>query len=594
MTCDARRRGKLGGTVKIAKIVELLLRTRREAGERATLSRKRWLRTAAETRLEDPPELAAYHDALMFLIAYPDDRELLRLAKSELSRVARTVRDWSRATGDELAAQIEGSGIAHTELVHGFTLDAARWLASRFPRDISLEWREDSLGREFDSFLPALVARVEADGTVVTRFSTREWFSIARGKRGPAHEDIAWLVERFNSLGCSGPAIDRLFEAMEIELRWRVRSRAASRTFVRFPPRPTFFSPEGISRTRPDPARISEPPRALRRLPRVEAARLIDSCRATLFSRARETDPLTYANADEVYLARMERGIDVAVYGMLPERRLPIDSFYGYVAARNRVPVAYGGGWLLLDSCQVGINVFDDFRGGESTELFSSILRVYRALFRPKLFTVPHYQIGFQNEEAIQTGAYWFYDRFGFRPLEPELAELAARERDRARRRPGYRTSPRALRTLSDARLALRVEGSDLPEEIWTDVEELGLRVSAWIGRTFGGDRVEAARVAARRVRRALGVESLERWPINERLSFESLAPLVAMVRGLSRWPAEPRRALVRAMRAKGSKRERTYTLALRRHALFGEAVREILAQAVVTRRPPARTPRVR
>ena len=35
------------------------------------------------------------------------------------------------------------------------------------------------------------------------------------------------------------------------------------------------------------------------------------------------------------------RGLDVALFGLLPDRRLPLESFFGYIAARNRVPLAY-------------------------------------------------------------------------------------------------------------------------------------------------------------------------------------------------------------------------------------------------------------
>ena len=55
-----------------------------------------------------------------------------------------------------------------------------------------------------------------------------------------------------------------------------------------------------------------------------------------------ETDPITYANPREVTLVRLERGIDIALFGSVPERRLPIESFFGFVIAKNRVPIGYG------------------------------------------------------------------------------------------------------------------------------------------------------------------------------------------------------------------------------------------------------------
>jgi len=57
--------------------------------------------------------------------------------------------------------------------------------------------------------------------------------------------------------------------------------------------------------------------------------------------------------------------------------------------------------------------------------------------------------LGHENEEAIESGSFWFYYKLGFRPESPEAARLAERELQKIVARPGYRTSPATLRKLA-------------------------------------------------------------------------------------------------------------------------------------------------
>jgi hypothetical protein len=89
---------------------------------------------------------------------------------------------------------------------------------------------------------------------------------------------------------------------------------------------------------------------------------------------------------------------------------------------------------------------------------------------------VDPYQIGHENEEAIESGAFWFYYKLGFRPASTEHARLALREEEKIARTPGYRTSPATLRRLAAAplfygnsaadwaRFSLRRLGAKVPE----------------------------------------------------------------------------------------------------------------------------------
>jgi hypothetical protein len=80
-----------------------------------------------------------------------------------------------------------------------------------------------------------------------------------------------------------------------------------------------------------------------------EAEQIIDCGRMILLRHVREIDPVTFTAPEFVAYYKMERGITIALMGMPPERRHPVDSYMGYVVFKNGLPVAYAGSWILVD-----------------------------------------------------------------------------------------------------------------------------------------------------------------------------------------------------------------------------------------------------
>jgi hypothetical protein len=120
---------------------------------------------------------------------------------------------------------------------------------------------------------------------------------------------------------------------------------------------------------------------------------------------------------------------------------------------KNGVPIGYvevlwprqpNGGRM-----EVGFNLYYTFRQGETAWLYARLLKLYRERYRVTSFLVDPYQLGHENEEAIESGSFWFYYKLGFRPESAEVARLAERELQKIAVRPGYRTSPGTLRKLA-------------------------------------------------------------------------------------------------------------------------------------------------
>ena len=120
---------------------------------------------------------------------------------------------------------------------------------------------------------------------------------------------------------------------------------------------------------------------------------------------------------------------------------------------KNGVPIGYvevlwprepKGGRM-----EVGFNLYYTFRQGETAWLYARLLKLFRERYRVTSFLVDPYQLGHENEEAIESGSFWFYYKLGFRPESPEVARLAEREVKKSPRTPNIALAPRALRKLA-------------------------------------------------------------------------------------------------------------------------------------------------
>lgn len=541
-----------------------------------------FIKAAEECEPEHALDLMDWHETLLFMSAFPDDAEVSQHAERALARTRGIVEAMRSRLGPRDMRSLANSGIAGTSLDCSFTLDGLRWLAHRFPRDVDVIWDDESLGSEFESILSSLVCPVEYDGLLDPNLSVRDWLKLG----GVKSSTLRWIVDQFERLRLGrcrdAPLLDRLFDQLELHVRWSLRDPLASRTTCRFPKRPIFaHAPGGQVVPSPPPIAevVSAPLPAASKLTIVQSKQLLDVARAALASRSRETDPVTYAEPRDVTLLQLERGIDILLMGMTHERRLPIEGFIGHMVAKNRVPIAYGGGWVAFDACTIGINLFETFRGGESAHVFAQVLRAFRDIFNVRTFRVDPYQYGEGNEEAIRSGAFWFYYRFGFRPVDPDIRELASREAAKIAADRSHRTGLAMLRRFATGGLQLDLVDRDKNVPPMVDITRLSLAATRWIARHHDGDRAAAQAAAVRTVSRALGVTSMTTWPQSEQDSFASLAVIMAMIPDLSRWSRQDRLRLVALMRAKGGPWETAYLHRLRLHSTLQAACAGIANQ---------------
>ena len=203
-------------------------------------------------------------------------------------------------------------------------------------------------------------------------------------------------------------------------------------------------------RSRPDlRAELARPPRAVRRLPLRDAQALVDLARAAMVIRARSLEAFSFADARDAWWVDDGDGLAYAFFGVLPERRHALAAIYGGLMLRNGVPIGYLQSDHVGRSAALSFNTFDSFRGIEAGFTFARWLAALRRLFGSTSFSIEPYQLGWHNDEAVASGAWWFYAKLGFAPRDAALARLARAEAERQRRDPGHRSGPDTLRRLA-------------------------------------------------------------------------------------------------------------------------------------------------
>jgi hypothetical protein len=189
-------------------------------------------------------------------------------------------------------------------------------------------------------------------------------------------------------------------------------------------------------------------------------------------ARYREFYTFTYADAGSVIAARPGRGVELFLVGIQRGRRLPLRSAYGGFVVKNGVPIGYIEGLAFLERLEIGFNMYYTFREGESAWIYAQVLKLHRDALGVTSFSIDPYQLGYENDEAIESGAFWFYRKLGFRPTDPSVRFLVEREEARIATRPGYRSSPATLRRLVTHNLLTRsrtspATGTPSTFEIW-------------------------------------------------------------------------------------------------------------------------------
>src|ERR1035441_768345 len=122
------------------------------------------------------------------------------------------------------------------------------------------------------------------------------------------------------------------------------------------------------------------------------------------------------------------RGVSIYLWNLPPSRRLPLRAYVAGFTLKNGVPINYIEAIGLCEWIEVGFNTFYTFRQGETAWIYAQTLRCLCALTGATTTPLYHCQIGQNTCEAIESGAFWFYRKLGFRSGSGDLEQLAKKE----------------------------------------------------------------------------------------------------------------------------------------------------------------------
>ena len=266
----------------------------------------------------------------------------------------------------------------------------------------------------------------------------------------------------------------------------------------------------------------------MRKLSRREGEQVMDLVRTVLTVRYRELYGTTRGDPTQVIEADVGRGVHIFLWGLPPERRLPLRAYYAGMTVKNGVPINYIEGIGLFEWMEVGFNTFYAFREGETAWIYAKVLHLLHQLAGISCFSVYPYQIGQDNEEAIKSGAFWFYRKLGFRPGKPELLALTEREEARIAKTPGYRTPARTLRKLAAEHVFYEI--GDGPRGLWDRfaTRNIGFAVQRRMAEKFKGDPGKMRQKTSEWLGGLLDID-LDTWSALEQSAFADFALVLAL-----------------------------------------------------------------
>jgi hypothetical protein len=540
-----------GNARSVRAILEALHCGRTTFGKIAAQRKEESLRMLAEKPIRAPYLLLKLHKTLCYLLAYPDNRAVFEAAH----RMMRTFGHRIKALSPSSLACLENTGIEGTVTRLDFSFDVINRLIGCYPGRFEIDWADYESPEAVDDILWHCIAKAEVQTFDDGIESARDWIRQAKGILPLT--DLEWLWRQMEAFIPSRTAREQLFERAAIPLVWSLVGDGASQTANRMKIKKPFMHSRGIKRSVGNvEGEILTPMKKIRTVSAARGRKLISMVVTALATRHREAYPVCRGNPDEVYEVDVGRGARVVVIGIKPEHRLHLEGSYGYMIFKNGIPSGYGGVSPLFHQGNTGVNIFEEYRGGEAAHLYVQVLRVFHTLFGCTCFIVNPFQTGSDNPEALDSGAFWFYYKLMFRPRERDIRELAAREWKKLKTHKARRTPVHVLKRLASSDLHLTLKG--WREDYLFDESRLGVCASKsteLVARQACRRRSMAFRRIGSRVARNLGVSGKEGWPKNERRAFENLAPLVGLIHGLENWKASEKRALVRLMRSKGALR---------------------------------------
>jgi len=439
--------------------------------------------------LKDKETIQVFYSTLLFMIAWPGNKAIYQHANRLLLQLQAHVQGH-----ENIQYHLYNTGINGTSLCAAFSFELVKWMRETRPGDTRLISFEAG-DAQVQSILSVVMTKTESE---IMQDANEDWKGWLKQLKKPGEYLLDQLIAIFESSGLRPEIKEEYWNiiGVNVEINFPDHcSLPASLTQI-FYHRSLIRS--NVKKINP----VVKPQRV--KLTSTEAGQLLDCCRMILVRKLRELDPISFTSAKRVSLYHLHRGISVALMGMEPAQRHPIDSYMGYLVFKNGLPVAYAGSWILFDSARIGLNVFADYRGGEAKYIFEQVLQLHSKVYGLNRFSVDPYQLGKDNSDGIHSGAFWVYYHAGFRPLEKEQAALALVEAAKINADKKYRSRVPVLNKLARSRMELVLKKT----AVNFDATDLSRLFAAVLTKKYGGNRIAATKNAAQKLGSITGIKN--------------------------------------------------------------------------------------
>ncbi|MBL7753390.1 MAG: hypothetical protein JNM44_02850 [Chitinophagaceae bacterium] len=448
-----------------------------------------WKQTARRIQKANA-SLWRYHDLMLFVLAHPLNAEFERFAKSELKRLQGILK------ADPGSEALDKSGLYRTTLSLRFSWEMTRKLLEDKHCRIcwhSVDEQAQDPGLLLKAFMPTAWKELCSSGLNL------EDLLLALGV-APQNR-LNFLVGLLDIPQIDIAVRDAIWAGLGVYTTLEFTKVQFSRSYNQIPVK-TMYSVNPLLKKFDHQQLLNTPLPAPDKLSSPQQSVYQQVIQRALVLMARETDPSTFMDLTTLRVYSLERGIQIALFGMPPERQLPYVSYVGYMLFRNGYPLAYGGSWIWGGYAKFGLNIFEPYRGGESGYILCQLLRVYKQAFTLNAIEIDAYQFGLDNPDGIRSGAYWFYYRYGFRSRLATLQRLADREKKRMQENPSYRSKESTLLQFTQSNMIWREGKLTIPEDCATLVQR-------YVARRYQGDVVNAGKEALNWAEEALGFPKL-------------------------------------------------------------------------------------
>jgi hypothetical protein len=555
----------------IENLLTELEEAKRRFDEKGQAQITRCLEKLSCSLFQDAASLVRFHEILLFIRAYPPNETILKqtegLLESFIERVERL-----RAAGAQMSPfdDAEVSGIVGTIVSAAFSYKIAQWFVKHLPRKIEVDWEAYTKKERLGAVLPRLLPLLDEDSSVEANVPYLDWLRAAKNK---TESDLAFLIRCFDELGLPEKDNAALYDSLELPIFWTLANSSLTRTKMRIASRKKFYHDAPlIGRKEVSIAKEFETtPLKLQKLPAKQGEAMIGLARASSASRYRELYGFTHGDATRVTKTYLGRGVEVFIYELPPERRLPLRAYHAGMIFKNGIAIGYVETLSLFERTEVGFNLYYTFREGESAWLYARLLKLFHQLFGATFFSIDPYQIGFHNDEAIESGAFWFYRKLGFRPIKQEISRVVAAEEKKIQTQENYRTPARTLRKIAESPIVFEV-GAESKDWDSFQVRSVGLALQKHMAEAFDGNAQKMRQSATKRISQVLQlkISSLNATKLQ---AFENLAVVFALVCDVNDWSKEERKLAAEIIQEKLRGDEANYLRLLQQHKILRAAI---------------------